>query len=166
MNSVFFNIFHDTIYIITHYLAFVHGECTGILEGFPRKYLSSWYFTVHLPLRQKKGINKSEKHEFNSRRQMDLVDFQCQPYIEFKLIKEKQDHLSKFLVIKACISENARKSLQSSGRHWKSPILKLGPYKAQVLSKGIIIQPGRELKFIKQNQDCLTKLVVITARIS
>lgn len=161
MKSLFFNLFHDT------YLDLGYGECTGMLEGFPRKYLLSWYFTVHLPLRLKKSINKSVKHECNSRHQIDLVDFQFQPCIEFTLMKEKQDHLTKFLVIKVFISENVRSGRQSSGRNWKSSIPRLATRKAQVLSKGIIkilkIQLDREVKFIKENQDCLTKLVVITA---
>lgn len=149
MNSVILNIFHDT------YLALGYGECTGMLEGFPRKYLSSWYFTVHLPLRMKKSINKSVKHKCNSRRQIDLVDFPFQPYIEFKLMKEKQNHLIKFLVIKVFISENVRSGRQSSGRNWKSSIPRLATDKAQVFSKGIIkilkIQLDREVKFRKEN---------------
>lgn len=64
-----------------------------------------------------KSINKSVvvKLKFNSRRQIDFVDFQSQPDREFILINKYQDHPTKFLV--RVISEWAISSLRSSGRH-------------------------------------------------
>ncbi|GFS60703.1 KRAB-A domain-containing protein 2 [Trichonephila clavipes] len=45
--------------------------------------------------------------EFNSRCQVDLIDFQSQPDREYKFIMVYQDHLTKFVILKSLTSKKA-----------------------------------------------------------
>lgn len=66
------------------------------------------------PVRKsKKGMRKGVVvkpllfSEFNSRRQVDLIDFQSQPDNRFRFILVYQDHLTKFVNLKALETKRA-----------------------------------------------------------
>lgn len=54
-------------------------------------------------------VNSMVFLEFNSRFQVDLIDFQAQPDKDYKFIMVYQDHLTKFVVLKASKTKRAEK---------------------------------------------------------
>eukprot|EP00102_Acyrthosiphon_pisum_P014946 XP_008185264.1 PREDICTED: KRAB-A domain-containing protein 2-like [Acyrthosiphon pisum] len=97
-----------------------HGGRDRMLFELNKKYKNitqadvKLYLNLCIPCQQKK---KSQQkgivvklivfNDFNSRCQIDLIDFQSQPNRDFKFICVYQDHLTKFCILKPLTSKRA-----------------------------------------------------------
>ncbi|GFU95976.1 KRAB-A domain-containing protein 2 [Trichonephila clavipes] len=113
-DSELFHVLHEAD------LAIGYGGHDSILKELSTKYKNvtrhdiEMYIHLCEPCQKKqKGIKKGIDvkpmifSEFNSRCQVDLIDFQSQPDREYKFIMVYQNHLTKFVILKSLTSKKA-----------------------------------------------------------
>ncbi|XP_023210347.1 KRAB-A domain-containing protein 2-like [Centruroides sculpturatus] len=113
-DSELFHVLHEA------HLAIGHGGRDRMLKELSIKYKNVTRHDIELYIhlcepcqKKQKGIKKGIVvkpmifSEFNSRCQVDLIDFQSQPDREYKFIMVYQDHLTKFVILKSLTSKRA-----------------------------------------------------------
>lgn len=109
-----FNIIHET------HISIGHGGRTRMVKELKNKYknitleLITIYLNLCKPCQKKMSIPKKglvvrpiKSSEFNSRCQVDLIDMQSQADGQYKFIMVYQDHLTKFVQLRALKSKRA-----------------------------------------------------------
>ncbi|XP_023230770.1 ubiquitin-protein ligase E3B-like [Centruroides sculpturatus] len=116
-----FHVLHEA------HLAIGHGGRDRMLKELSIKYKNVTRHDIELYIhlcepcqKKQKGIKKGIVvkpmifSEFNSRCQVDLIDFQSQPDREYKFIMVYQDHLTKFVILKSLTSKRAEEVLSNN----------------------------------------------------
>jgi hypothetical protein len=114
---------HDSdLFTVLHeaHVAIGHGGRDRMLKELDIKYKNVTRHDVELYISLCEPCQKKQKgskrgvvvkplisSEFNSRCQVDLIDFQSQPDREFKFIMVYQDHLTKFVILKPLKTKTA-----------------------------------------------------------
>ncbi|XP_043491623.1 KRAB-A domain-containing protein 2-like [Polistes fuscatus] len=122
VNTIQYYITDSELFHILHeaHLATGHGGRDKMSKELSTKYKNITRHDLELYIhlcepcqKKKKGIKKGIvlkpmiMSEFNSRCQVDLIDFQSQPDREYKFIMVYQDHLTQFVILKSLTSEKA-----------------------------------------------------------
>lgn len=120
--NVLYYVTDEELYDVIHnaHVSIGHGGRDRMIKELSRKFKNITRHDVEIylqlcePCEQKrKGVRKGIVvkpmvfSEFNSRCQVDLIDFQSQPDGDFKFIMVYQDHLTKFVVLNALKTKRA-----------------------------------------------------------